>query len=71
MPYREWLLQVISDLGLMSLPITAEYADVQVRLPYHHRDPVGRLLVAQAVIEHVPIVRVDTIFDAYGVERLW
>ena len=70
-PYREWLSQAISDLSLALLPITVEYADVQVGLPHHHRDPFDRLLIAQAMIEHVPIVSVDTIFDAYGVQRFW
>jgi PIN domain nuclease of toxin-antitoxin system len=71
MPYREWMAQAISDLGLGILPITVEYADVQAGLPLHHRDPFDRLLVAQALTEHVPIVSVDTIFDAYSVQRLW
>ena len=70
-PYREWISQAISDLSLIFLPITVEYADVQAGLPHHHRDPFDRLLIAQAMIEQVPIVSVDTIFDAYGVQRLW
>jgi PIN domain nuclease of toxin-antitoxin system len=71
MPYREWMTQAISDLSLTILPITVEYAEVQAGLPYHHRDPFDRLLIAQAMIEHVSIVSVDPIFDAYGVQRVW
>ena len=71
MPYREWISQAISDLSLTLLPITVEYADVQVGLPHHHRDPFDRLLIAQAIVEQVPIVSVDTEFDPYGVQRLW
>ena len=71
MPYREWMAQAIADLGLAIVPITVAYADVQAGLPLHHRDPFDRLLVAQALIEHVPIVSVDPIFDAYSVQRLW
>jgi PIN domain nuclease of toxin-antitoxin system len=40
-------------------------------LPFHHRDPFDRLLVAQAMVEQIPIVSADTAFDAYGVRRLW
>ncbi len=71
MPYRRWMNQAISDLGLVVLPITVDYADVQAGLPTHHRDPFDRLLAAQALVESVPVISVDTIFDQYGVRRIW
>jgi PIN domain nuclease of toxin-antitoxin system len=37
----------------------------------HHRDPFDRLIIAQGLVENLPIVSVDTQFDAYGVQRLW
>lgn len=40
-------------------------------LPFHHRDPFDRLLVAQALEEHIPIVSADRVFRRYGVERVW
>jgi len=42
MPYRQWILQAISDLGLIILPISVEYANVQTELPFHHKDPFDR-----------------------------
>ena len=33
MPYRRWMNQAISDLGLVVLPITVDYANVQAGLP--------------------------------------
>jgi PIN domain nuclease of toxin-antitoxin system len=63
--------QAIADLGLSVLPITVEYADVQSRLPWHHRDPFDRFLIAQALKEGIPIISVDAVFDAYGITRLW
>ena len=38
-------------------------------LPLHHRDPFDRLLAAQCLIEHLPIVSIDAVLDAYGVIR--
>jgi PIN domain nuclease of toxin-antitoxin system len=32
MPYLQWMNQAITDLGMTVLPITVEYADVQVYL---------------------------------------
>jgi PIN domain nuclease of toxin-antitoxin system len=71
LPYRQWMTQVMADLGLTLLPITIEYADVQAGLARHHGDPFDRLLVAQAVSEGIPIVSADPAFDPYGVNRVW
>ena len=40
-------------------------------LPWHHRDPFDRMLIAQGLVEHLPVVSSDTAFDAYGIERIW
>jgi PIN domain nuclease of toxin-antitoxin system len=71
LPYRTWMERVIADLGLVILPITVEAADTQVGLPWHHRDPFDRLIIAQALMENVPVVSVDEIFDQYGIHRIW
>jgi PIN domain nuclease of toxin-antitoxin system len=42
-----------------------------IALPYHHRDPFDRLLIAQALVEAIPIISADGLFDAYGVSRIW
>ena len=41
------------------------------RLPFHHRDPFDRLLVAQALELGIPIISHDRVFDLYGVQRIW
>ncbi len=71
MPYRQWMNQAISDLGMTVLPITVEYADAQGNLPKHHGDPFDRLLVAQARVENMALVSADPGFDPYGINRLW
>ena len=55
-PYRQWMEQAITGLGATVLPITVEHADIQAGLPLHHRDPFDRLLVAQALVENMPVV---------------
>ena len=40
-------------------------------LPFYHGDPFDRLIIAQGLVEGIPIISVDTIFDAYGVDREW
>ena len=70
-PFRVWMNQALADLGATLLPITVEYADAQAALPKHHGDPFDRLLIAQSLIESIPIVGLDAAFDSYGVRRLW
>jgi PIN domain nuclease of toxin-antitoxin system len=71
LPFRQWMNKAIADLGLTTLPITVEYADVQAGLPRHHGDPFDRLLAAQAQVENVSLVSADLVFDQYGVNRIW
>jgi PIN domain nuclease of toxin-antitoxin system len=70
-PFRLWMMQAIADLGLSVLPISVEAADAQIALPHHHRDPFDRLLVAQSQTTAALLVSTDTIFDQYGIQRLW
>jgi PIN domain nuclease of toxin-antitoxin system len=70
-PFRGWITKAIGDLGLNVLPITVDYADAQASLPHLHRDPFDRMLIAQAKVESISIVSADTVFDQYGVPRVW
>ena len=71
MPYRQWMNAAVNDLGATVLPITIDYADAQAALPPHHRDPFDRILIAQAKLENVSVVTGDTVFERYGVARIW
>lgn len=71
MPYRQWMETAIADLGLSILPVTVEYAERQSTLPPLHKDPFDRLMIAQALVDAIPIVSLDPAFDPYGVARIW
>lgn len=71
LPYRQWIERAVADLCLTVSPITLEVTERQMALPFHHRDPFDRLLVAQCLLERIPIVSADAVFDEYGVTRLW
>ncbi|WP_394842557.1 type II toxin-antitoxin system VapC family toxin [Pendulispora brunnea] len=53
------------------LPIEPEHAMAVASLPWHHRDPFDRLLVAQASAESLTLVSADASFEAYDCTRLW
>ena len=71
MSFRPWIEKAILDLDLIESPIRIDYIECQVGLPFHHRDPFDRLLAAQALVENLPLVSGDAIFDVYGVNRIW
>lgn len=70
-PFPTFMPQAIADLNLRILPVTIDYSAMQVGLPFHHRDPFDRLIIAQAIVETVSIASNDPAFDAYPVTRLW
>lgn len=53
------------------LPIEPKHTAGLVTMPFHHRDPFDRLMIAQATVEGIPILSVDSVFDAYPITRLW
>jgi PIN domain nuclease of toxin-antitoxin system len=57
--------------GYRLLSITWGHAAAVESLPWHHRDPFDRLLVAQALAERCPIVTRDRVFRKYGVDVVW
>ena len=40
-------------------------------MPFHHRDPFDRLMIAQAMAEDIPLISRDGAIEAYSVTRIW
>jgi PIN domain nuclease of toxin-antitoxin system len=53
------------------LPISPLHAEAVGELPWHHRDPFDRLLVAQALAEQLSVVSSDRALAQYGVDVIW
>jgi|SRR5215510_2692793 len=70
-PIEVLMTQQLTHNDIDLLPITVASLIVVSTLPLHHRDPFDRLLIAQAMVEQLPIVSADPAFDAYPVQRLW
>jgi PIN domain nuclease of toxin-antitoxin system len=68
----EILSQAMQDLGIRILPFGADHALQLFDLPLHHRDPFDRQIIAQALVEKIPIVTPDTQFKKYaGLRVIW
>ena len=70
-PSRTLLERELPANNLDLLPISLEHATTVEGLALHHKDPFDRLLIAQAMVEGIPIVSVDPAFDPYPVRRIW
>jgi PIN domain nuclease of toxin-antitoxin system len=53
--------------GFVPLDITVAHAIAAGRLPFHHRDPFDRMLVAQAAAESLTLITSDAVLKAYNV----
>jgi PIN domain nuclease of toxin-antitoxin system len=61
----------LNKYGFVILPVQPTHTAALIDLPFHHRDPFDRLLIAQAMVEGIPIIGNDKEFDAYPIKRLW
>ncbi len=65
----------LEDNSIEILPITFAHTVENNQLPFHHRDPFDRIIVAQAIIETIDFISSDDIFDEYlkgkAVKRIW
>jgi PIN domain nuclease of toxin-antitoxin system len=70
-PYEDFIDTCLSKYGFVILPIDPKHTAAFTTMPFHHRDPFDRLLVAQAKVEGIPIIGDDSRMDAYAIQRLW
>jgi PIN domain nuclease of toxin-antitoxin system len=68
--HRVRLAERVRDMGFRELPVTHAHAIAAGRLPFHHRDPFDRMLVAQAVTEGRTLVSRDLSIAFYDVDVL-
>jgi PIN domain nuclease of toxin-antitoxin system len=70
-PFAYFIEQELIKNDFSILPITIQHTEVVCTLPFHHRDPFDRLLIAQAMVENIPLLSNDMVFDKYSITRLW
>lgn len=74
LPLKKDLKDIIDQVqgnGFDLLPILSDHVLRIETLPYFHRDPFDRMLIAQSLAEDFTIISNEALFDQYGVKRLW
>jgi PIN domain nuclease of toxin-antitoxin system len=70
-PLERFIPEQLAANGFRELAIDFRHVARVSRLPFHHRDPFDRLLVAQALEEDLTVVSADRVFRTYGSSRVW
>lgn len=70
-PLRQLLEEQARQNGLEISPVQTEHILRLETLPFHHRDPFDRILIAQAHAEGWTLISHDGAFQSYGVPILW
>ena len=66
-----YFADVLKKNGFSLLNVTYKHVILAAKLPLHHKDPFDRLIIAQSLVEQMPVISVDEIFDSYGITRIW
>lgn len=69
--FKVFIQQQLSFNSIDLLNSSLDHIDVVATLPLHHRAPFDRLLIAQSIVEQIPILSADSTFDTYSIQRLW
>lgn len=65
----------LNDNSIEVLPINFAHTVENNKLPFHHRDPFDRIIIAQAIVENIDFISADAVFDEYlkekSIARIW
>ena len=70
-PFDVLIPSQLATNDMTILDISLNHLFVVTQLPFHHRDPFDRLLIAQSLVDNLPLIGIDGMFDSYGVNRMW
>ena len=58
-----------NDIHTLSMELN--HLSELIQLPFHHRDPFDRLIIAQSMAEAMPVISSDPAFKMYPIEIIW
>jgi PIN domain nuclease of toxin-antitoxin system len=70
-PFDQFISSQLEKNAIGILPIELHHLSATTNLEFHHRDPFDRLIIAQSITEHMPVITSDVVFSKYPVEIIW
>ncbi len=71
LPLNEFILKETEKHNLTLLPVSLPSIYHCQLLPLIHRNPFDRILASKSIVEKIPLVSLDKIFDEYNIKRIW
>ncbi|MGB5960604.1 MAG: type II toxin-antitoxin system VapC family toxin [Coleofasciculaceae cyanobacterium] len=71
MKLTELVAQQVYGNAIDLLEIKPGHLDKLTEMPFHHKDPFDRLIIAQSIVENMAVVSKDGAFESYSVRLLW
>ncbi|MEX1115951.1 MAG: type II toxin-antitoxin system VapC family toxin, partial [Akkermansiaceae bacterium] len=65
------IVEGFKEQGVACVGISQVHCKLIESLPFHHKDPFDRMLIAQALNGGLAVIGSDERFDHYGVKRVW
>lgn len=66
-----YVARINALMGVTLAPITTRDVEAVTKLPWLHKDPFDRMLIAQAISLNIPIITADPHFNSYPIETIW
>ena len=70
-PFDQLIPEQLEINAVDILPIELKHLSSVIKLPFHHRDPFDRLIIAQSITEDLPVISSDKAFQMYPIEAIW
>ncbi len=63
-------IETLTPAEITILPLTISHISYLEKLPFHHRDPFDRIIIAQAIVEKLSVITNDDYFDYYEIDLI-
>ena len=71
LPFNRLIPEQLEQNAITVLPVEVRHLSGIIDLPFHHRDPFDRLIIAQGLAEQLPVITKDAAFSQYPVQLIW
>ena len=65
------IIDQLAEDKIIILPVETPALLHLLTMPFHHKDPFDRIIIAQAFTENVILLSNENIFDVYKARRIW
>ena len=72
MPAEEWYRKAVEGYAIEEIPVSSAIAMQSASLPFLHKDPCDRIIIATASENRMPIITADQVIARYpGIRVIW